>query len=103
MSKSKEMAKVFCNRLNNGEPEKVVFIYAANELFNFIKETAKIRRAQSNEAIVSIIDEANLIWKSFVREVNKIRGEAYLSQGGFLALLENEFPEVYIVYQNFKG
>lgn len=63
------------------------------DMFKEVKEIQVMRKAQSNEAMIAILNEQNLKAKSFIRKVNEI-DDLGVKQDGFKHFIIDQMPDL---------
>lgn len=94
-------AKDYFKQFNEENQDKIPewrLIFAFNQMFNEVKEVAKMRNAKSNSAMISIFNEQNQKANSFIRMLNVTdyfteNGRIY--QDAFKLYLQEKNPDFY--------
>lgn len=90
--KAKEYFEKYVNE--NQDKEKmyrVVSIFF--DIFNEVKEIRLMRKAQSNSAMIAILNEQNLKANSFIRKVNEI-DDLGIKKDAFKIFINEEMPKL---------
>lgn len=91
--KAKEYFEKYVNENQDKENMyRVVSIFF--DLFNEVKEIQLIRKAQSNSAMIAILNEQNLKANSFINKVNEI-DDLGIKRDAFKIFISQEMPELY--------
>ena len=90
--KSKEYFEKYVNENQDEEPLYRV-VKTMMEMFNEVKEIQEMRKAQSNSAMISILNEQNIKCNSFINKVNEI-DELGVKRDAFKEFIKDQMPEL---------
>jgi hypothetical protein len=90
--KAKEYFQKYVDENQDKEPLYRV-VKTMIDMFNEVKEIQVIRKAQSNSAMISIMNEQNIKCNSFINKVNAIDGLG-VKRDAFKGFINNQMPEL---------
>ena len=91
--KAKEYFERYVNENQSEEPLYRV-VKTMMDMFNEAKDIQLMRKARSNSAMISILNEQNTKCNSFIRKVNEIDGLA-IRRDAFKDFIKIQMPELY--------
>ena len=91
--KAKEYLRKYVEE-NQEEDNYYRVVKAFLDMFNEVKEIQLMRKAQSNSAMIAIMNEQNNKANSFIRQVNEL-DDLGLKKDGFKEFIKSQMPELY--------
>ena len=93
--RAKEYFERYVNENQNKEPLYRV-VKTMMDMFNEVKEIQEMRKAQSNSAMISILNEQNIKCNSFINKVNKI-DDLDVKRDAFKDFIKDQMPELSVM------
>ena len=92
MKKVAEFVEMYRKASDKAETLKNVCL----EILGDVLELARLRRAESNGAMIAILEEANNRWERFAANFPELRKD------GFIELQRKRFPEVHSIWMRAR-
>lgn len=90
--KAKEYFRKYVEE-NQDEEKLYRVVKSFMDMFNEVKEIQVMRKAQSDSAMVAIMNEQNIKANSFIRKVNEI-DDLGLKPNGFKEFIKSQMPDL---------
>lgn len=93
-------ADYYANRIIESDNPGEEVVLVVRDIVLEAQDLIKQRKATTNEAAIAINNELERKWKAVCRRVNARLGHV-LSEGGYLAFMKSQLPELFaIFYEN---
>lgn len=92
MKKVAEFIETYRKASDKAEALKSVYL----EMLGDVLELARVRRAESNAAMIAILEEVNNRWERFTADFPELRKD------GFIELQRKRFPEVHSIWMRAR-